>query len=254
MTDQKDKLTLGGKTEGLSDDNPVFPAAGVSPEASPGQGREIAPTRTLVDIINHAVDEAQEVMRIAIELSRALNNDRVRAVHLLLALTLTPRGVERLSHYKLSRETIRKTCWKELSPMDPPGDATRGPNISDNVGDIIRRAQERADVRAFRITVDDLVVVVSTSPLRERYERYWTEITSVDPVKRTLELVSAMSISVGGSLERKLEELSNLSTQTAALQRGVAKRVSYVKHASNVIVALSALGVLAVAALSYFGR
>ena len=92
------------------------------------------------------------------------------------------------------------------------------------------------------------------SPLRERYERYWTETTSVDPVKRTLDLVSAMSISVGGSLERKLEELSNLSTQMAALQRGVAKRVSYVKHASNVIMALSAIGVLAVAALSYFGR
>jgi hypothetical protein len=165
MTDQKDKAVPGEATEPSEGGALVATPLPTDPDLR--QSQEMAPSRSIVDIVKNAVEETQEALRIASQLAATLNNDRVRAAHLLLALTLTPRGIERLGHYGMPKDTIRTSCWKELVPTDPPGDATRGPTISENVGDIIRRAQERADVRAFRISVDDIIMVINSTPLRE---------------------------------------------------------------------------------------
>jgi hypothetical protein len=66
--------------------------------------------------------------------------------------------------------------------------------------------------------------------------------------------VSNISTSVGLSLERKVDDLSVLSGDIAVTQRGVAKRVSYIKHGINVLLAAIVVSAIAFAAFGYFIR
>jgi ATP-dependent Clp protease ATP-binding subunit ClpA len=155
--------------------------------------------RSIVEIVEGAAEEPKAVFKTASVLARMLNDERVRVPHLMLALTLTPRGIERLSNYGLPKDAIRRTSWDELVPSDPPSSSVSAPVFSENVANIVRLAEKKANAeRTEHMSVDDLVEVISTTPLRERYQHYWVVQARPDPIQQILLAVATTDKKVDG--------------------------------------------------------
>lgn len=210
------------KTDTQSADPPDVASQATSLDELP-RGRELAISRPVADIIAAAHVDAQEVLKAAEQLATVLNNDRVRSAHFFVALTLTPSGMQRLSDYNLNRENIRKTTWRAIAPLDRPSVPNLRPAFSENLGDLLRQAQTRADKRGQPLTVEDILRVVTTSPLLDRYQHFWADQPAIDPMSKTLGTV------------QKIEEMS---VSLLASQRSSYKRISYIKHTSNIIIAV----------------
>jgi len=203
--------------------------------------KEIDPA--VSELAEDSTSETRDVLDRAAHIARSLNHQQLRMAHLLLALTLSEYALNRLRRRNLHEMSIRSACWQELAAMPT---VVPYPNVaylllvSEDVKELFGMAATQVAVRdteTRHIGIDDILSVITESPLWERLEPYFSGAPKLDPAHVTLEMMQKFT--------------ADISTQLQSMQwtlEKVAKRSRTATHVSSMLLAVVLVVSCAVAA------
>jgi hypothetical protein len=158
---------------------------------------------------------------------------------------MTMTGVERLRNYGLSKTNIRSTCWKIIQPRDPKAGAPEPVKYSDNVEDVIRYAQRQADVKGGKITVDDIVYVLSQeASLKAGFQHFWNGDGVQDPNSAVIASIDKAKAELCDTFLSSFKIVEDQVGTVKKTQELVLKRADHIKRFSNIFAVLLGMAIV----------
>lgn len=143
-------------------------------------------------------EEVRRVLNKAASLARDLNHREMHLAHLMLALTLFPDAIMRLSQASppLDPAKVREASWKELANLGPLNETPKRVGVSrdiisihDCVQNLVR---QEFDPSHLRVHVKHLVDAIVTGPVSGRvFERYGGVPTVPSPEEARVQIRDA---------------------------------------------------------------
>lgn len=198
------------------------PQTAIMPHVATEQPQSNAPEDAVFDLLRKAADETQEVIEKAVGIAGHLNHQQLKVCHLLLSLTLTAEGLDRLRRRGLDSLALQESSWQELETIEHGPHARNAPAFSDNVRDLLRAADSEACKRALenrKLQIDDLLEAITKGSLAPRFAHYFSLDGIFDPAKETFKIVHDLK----RTSDKQLDQLGS-----------VADKLGTVKHIANV--------------------
>jgi len=205
----------------------------------------------------------KELVKKALVIASELNHGELLISHLLLAMTLVPRGAECLVAKKLEERAIRQACWDQLSKVDPLPVKAHSVVFSDDVMDVFREAQnisrKELDETAQSIHLPQIMRAIVDPPLAPKFDSLVSGKPFVDVDFETYKMVADTRSRLGleyvpklqATLDLVLGEVARLGKaqdeRSTALTKsidGIEKRARHVKHIATAIVGLAGLALI----------